>query len=103
MAVGRAGRRAERVERVEAAFGKAAATAALDLFELVEYAWHDCYGELSPPDNVIDDIITCSQGDLVRMISYARLAVIDSRDLYVAARGIENARGGQMGDSDQSS
>lgn len=58
---------------------------ALDLLELVELAWHDCYGEPSPPEEVIDDILLVSRGDLGRLVSAARLAVIDWRDLRVAA------------------
>ena len=88
MAVGRAARRAERMARVEQAVGKEATSAALDLLELVEYAWHDCYGEIAPPESVVEDILICSQGDLARMIHFAQLAVVDSRDLHMAARQI---------------
>jgi hypothetical protein len=45
MVVGRAARRAARAAQVEAVLGKAHAPAALDLLELAEFAWHDCYGE----------------------------------------------------------
>lgn len=85
MAVGRAARRAERQEKVTAVIGADAAPAALDLLELVELAWHDCYAEITPEDDVIDDILTCSQGDLATMVRVARLAVKDSRDLRMAA------------------
>ena len=88
MAVGRAARRAERKAKVEAAMGKKAAPAALDLLELVELAWHDCYGEITPGEKVVDEILLCAQGDLTRMIRYARLAVEDWRDLQVSADGI---------------
>jgi hypothetical protein len=96
VAVGRAARRAERTARVEAAVGKSAAPAALDLLELVEFAWHDCYGDITPSENVVEDILTCSQGDLARMIRFARLAVEDWRDLRMTAdeiRSAENGRG----------
>ena len=57
----RALRREQRRPRVEAAFGSTAG-AALDLLELTELAWHDCYGEVSPPDKVVDDILVVSAG-----------------------------------------
>jgi hypothetical protein len=85
MAVGRAARRAARAEHVHAVLGKEHGPAALDLLELTEFAWHDCYGEITPPDEVIDDILTCSRGDLARMARAARLAVEDYRDLRMAA------------------
>lgn len=81
MVVGRAARTAQ----VEAALGKAQAPAALDLLELAEFAWHDCYGEITPPDEVVEDILLCSRGDLGRMAHFARLALEDWRDLRVAA------------------
>ena len=62
-----------------------AAPAALDLLELVEFAWHDCYGEITPGEDVVEDILTCSQGDLAQMIRCARLAVTDARDLRITA------------------
>jgi hypothetical protein len=55
MTIGRAARRAERQRRTMKVFGTDA-DAALDLLELAEFAWHDCYGEVTPPDQVIDDI-----------------------------------------------
>jgi hypothetical protein len=59
----RADRRQAREPRAREPFGDAA-PAALDLLEVTEFAWHDCYGEVSPPDAVIDDIFTCSEGRL---------------------------------------
>jgi hypothetical protein len=55
------------------------------VFALVEIAWHDIYGEPSPPDDVVDDILTCSGGTLEGLIDAAWTAVIDWRDLRVAA------------------
>jgi hypothetical protein len=57
----------------------------LDIFELTEFAWHDCYGEVTPPDSVIDDIYVCSQGRLPDLARAARLAVEDHRDLRIWA------------------
>lgn len=70
-----------------AAFGSRA-DAALDLLELAELAWHDCYGEVSPPESVIHDILTVSQGNLAKLAQAARLAVEDSRDLRMQAEAI---------------
>ncbi|MGW4693520.1 hypothetical protein ACWEO1_14145 [Kitasatospora cineracea] len=89
MAIGRAARRAERAAAVEAAFGPELAPAALDLLELVEYAWHDCYQEITPHEGVVADILACAGGDLARMVRFAHLAVTDSRDLHVAADKIK--------------
>ena len=94
MAVGRAARRAERTARVEVAVGKEAAPAALDLLELVEFAWHDCYGDITPSAEVVEDILTCSQGDLARMIRFARLAVEDWQDLRMTADEIRSDKNG---------
>lgn len=66
-------------------FGEQRADAALDLLELLEFAWHDCYSEITPPDEVIDDVLVLSRGDLSRLISSGRLAVSDWRDTRVAA------------------
>jgi len=80
----RASRREQRRPQVEAAFGGVAG-AALDLLELTEFAWHDCYGEVTPHDEIIDDILLCADGTLAGLIRAARLAVEDYRDLRVTA------------------
>ena len=85
MAVSRADRRNARTARVVAVFGEERAPRALDLLELVELAWHDCYDEITPPEDIIDDMLLLSEGRLDRLIEAARLAVIDWRDLKVAA------------------
>lgn len=66
--------------------------AALDLLELTELAWHDCYQEISPPDDVIDDILICSRGKLAGLVRAARLAVADYRDLRLAADELRASR-----------
>jgi hypothetical protein len=68
-------------------FGEAAAEGALDLLELVEMAWHDCYGERTPPDAVVEDMLVVSDGTLEGFVAAAHLAVTDWRDLRVAADG----------------
>lgn len=84
MAVSRADRREQRSQRARDLFA-ADADVALDVLELTELAWHDCYGEVSPPDAVIEDIWLVSQGDLRELVRAARLAVTDFRDLRVSA------------------
>lgn len=80
-----------RRERREAARGRASiefgadADAALDVFELLELAWHDCHGEITPPAPVVDDVWTLAGGNLSRLVSTSRLAVTDWRDLRVSA------------------
>lgn len=84
MAISRADRRAERERRARESFGEDAGVA-LDLLELTEFAWHDCYGEVTPPDQVIDDIFDVAQGTLAELVRAARLAVEDFRDLRLRA------------------
>ncbi len=59
--------------------------AALAIFELLELAWHDCYGEVSPPDAVLEDVWTASRGHLDDLALAAHLAVVDFRDLRLNA------------------
>ena len=80
-----------RRERRDAARGRASiqfgaeAEAALDVLELLELAWHDCYGEVTPPARVVEDVWTVADGSLGGLSSAARLAVTDFRDLRMAA------------------
>lgn len=85
MAVGRAERREERRQRVVEVFGEDQAPVALDLLELTELAWHDCYGEVSPSEELIEDMLLLSEGKIELLIYAARLGVTDWRDLKVAA------------------
>ena len=88
MAVGRAERREIRRPLVRAHFGEDDTERVLDLLELVELAWHDCYDEVSPPDRVIDDILLVSQSEWPRLVAAARLAVVDQRDLQLQAEAL---------------
>jgi hypothetical protein len=90
--IGRDARRRARAERMAALFGQDA-DSALDLLELVELAWHDCYGEVAPPDGVVEDMLTCSQGNLSRLVRAARLGVEDFRDLRLAADDLRRSGG----------
>ncbi len=85
MAVSRAERRDARRDSVVQVFGEKRTDRALDLLELLEFAWHDCYAEITPSDEVIDDVRVLSRGDLGQLISAARLALTDRRDARVAA------------------
>jgi GNAT superfamily N-acetyltransferase len=82
-------RRAAREPRVHAAFGSDA-YAALDLLDLADYAWHDCYGE-PVPDDVVDDLLVIANGSLDALARTARLAVQDFRDVRVRADGVRTA------------
>jgi hypothetical protein len=90
MTVGRAERRTERRTKVAVLFADRT-DRALDLLELVEMAWHDTYNEVTPPEDVIDDILLLSQGNLRFLIRWARIAVADPKDLRAAAEGARNA------------
>jgi hypothetical protein len=90
MAVGREERRAERRTKVAVLFADRT-DRALDLLELLEMAWHDAYGEVTPPESVIDDVLTLSEGNLRFLIRWARIAVMDRRDVQVAAEAARSS------------
>jgi hypothetical protein len=85
MALSRKERRSEREPRIVAVFGPHETPIVLDLLELTELAWHDCYGEITPPPEVIEDMLTVSGGTVEGLIQAALLAVTDARDLKLAA------------------
>ena len=87
MVVGRANRRDTRAPRARELFGENAEVA-LDLLELMELAWHDCYAEVSPSDEVIEDVWIVSEGQLPKLVQAAKLAVKDFRDLRMNADGL---------------
>jgi hypothetical protein len=66
-------------------FGAERAERAKDVLTLTELAWHDCYGEVTPPAAVVDDLLVVAAGDLGRLVQAAVLAVVDARDLRRAA------------------
>ncbi|WP_372728296.1 hypothetical protein [Nocardioides sp.] len=80
-------RREARAQRADEVFGGQAA-AALDALALLDFAWHDCYGEASPPEQIIEDIWVVGGGDLAWFVSAAHLAVVDFRDLRVNADAV---------------
>ena len=92
MAVSRADGRRERTPRLVEPLGLELAPVALDLLELSELAWHDVYGDITPPADVIDDILECSRGSIAGLVDGALLAVTDSRDLKVVASEIRERR-----------
>ena len=87
MAIGRRERFDVIKPRVIQIFGDdpATITHVAQVFELMEMAWHDCYGEVTPSDAIIDDIFICSRGRLADLAKAARLAVEDYRDLRLWA------------------
>lgn len=91
MAVGRAERRSERRTKVAVLFADRT-DRALDLLELVELAWHDVYGEVTPSEDVINDILVLSEGNLRLLIRWGRLAVTDWRDVRVEADRLRASR-----------
>ena len=90
MAVSRAERREERKLRVQAIFAQDLVASALDLLELTELAWHDCYGAVTPSEDMIDAMLLLSEGTIEGLIQAARLGVTDWRDLTVAAEAFRN-------------
>jgi hypothetical protein len=92
MAIGRAERFEERKPRVIAVFGGDDETilAVSHVLELMEMAWHDCYAEVTPSEEVVDNVLLCSQGTLRGLIHAAHMAVIDERDLSVWASDLRD-------------
>ena len=88
--MGRAERREDRRQRVVSLFGEDRASVALDLLELTELAWHDCYGEVSPSEEIVVDMLLLSEGILEQLVQAALLGVTDWRDLKVAAEELRN-------------
>jgi len=87
MAVGRSERFEIIRPRVIELFGSDEATLGRvsRVIELMERAWHDSFGEPSPPSEVVRDVLTCSGGTIEGLLDSAHLAVTDWRDLRVAA------------------
>jgi hypothetical protein len=87
MAIGSEQRRQQRRPLIAASFPSEHVNAALDLLHLTDMAWHDCYGprELDIPASVLDDILLLADGDLATLVRFAREAVIDFRDVRLAA------------------
>jgi hypothetical protein len=85
VAVSRADRRRDREPRVRAVFSEEQVAPALDLLEWLELAWHDCYDDITPSDEIVADVLLLSEGSIDLLIHAARLAVTDWRDLKVNA------------------
>lgn len=88
MPLGRADRRRQREPRVKAVFKDRHVHAALDLLELLELAWHDCYRDISPRRRSSTTCSCFSEGSLDKLLAAAKLAVTDWRDLKVSAAEI---------------
>jgi hypothetical protein len=94
--VGRAERFERRRPRVVAAFGNDADTIrrVARVLELMEIAWHDVHGEVTPSEEIVDDVLLCSKGTLEGLVDAAHLAVIDWRDVKVWASEIRKETAG---------
>ena len=88
---------AERRLRVTELFGDRGSAAAMEVLTLVELAWHDVYGEVTPPEEVVNDILVWSEGDLARLAHAGLEAVMDWRDLRLAANDLRNRAPGAPG------
>lgn len=58
------------------------------VLDLLDLAWHDCFGEATPPEHVVDDLFVAAAGDLRLLIDCAHLAVSDWRDLRLRADAV---------------
>ena len=91
MTVGRHERFEELRPRLVALFGEGEVLPSVfAVLTLMEMAWHDCYGEVTPPAAVIDDVLHCCGGTLAGLVDAAELAVIDRRDLRLRAARLEH-------------
>ncbi len=92
MAIGRAERFEQRKPAIIAVFGDSPKVlrSVARVFELMEMAWHDCYDEVSPPEEVVEEVLLCSGGKLDDLVAAAHLAVIDRRDLAVWASALRD-------------
>jgi hypothetical protein len=95
VAIGSEQRRRERRPRIKASFARSQVETVLDLLHLTDMAWHDCYGprELEIPPAVLDDMLLLAHGDVEALVRIAREAVIDFRDVRVAADRERDAQG----------
>jgi hypothetical protein len=95
MAVGSEQRRRELRHQVEGLFAHGEVERALDLLQLTDMAWHDCFEpkELEIPAEVLDDILLLAGGNLSKLIGLARMAVLDFRDVRVAADDVRRRAG----------
>ena len=50
----------------------------------MELAWHDLYGDVTPPEPVVDNVLALSGGGLAALMRAVRLALADPRDLQAA-------------------
>jgi len=88
MTISRAKRREERRPLVAESVSTALVEVVLDLLEIFDLAWHDCYGDRFPPEHVVHDVLLVGGGDLGELIKAVRLGVTDWRDLRVVADAV---------------
>jgi len=90
MAIGREERRIDRQARVRQHFAETQIDPALDLLEILEIAWHDCYGDVTPSEDIVDDVLILSAGELAGLIQSVHLAITDWRDLKMNAAAMRS-------------
>jgi hypothetical protein len=76
---GQRGRRAMWEKKIEAITGSNADNALLDLLELAEFAWHERYRELGPPEELIEQILASSPDRLAKTVTLIRARLEDKR------------------------
>jgi len=59
--------------------GSDASNALLDLLELAEFAWHDRYQELGPPENLVELVLASSPNQLAGIVTLLRASLENPR------------------------
>jgi hypothetical protein len=70
-------RRAALEHKVDEAMGKPQTSAALDLLEIAEFAWHDRFDDLGLPEKTVQEILEGSHQQLGDMIALIRAKLED--------------------------
>ena len=66
---------------------------ALDLLHIADLAWHDCYREVAPSEEIVGDLLLLSGGTIDGLVDATLLALTDWRDLKLAAQAQRERRG----------
>ena|SRR3712207_1633026 len=85
-------RRKGRKRAVERSFPPQHVDVALGILDLMELAWHDVYGEVTPSGVIIDDVLLIAQGDIAGLAAAAHMAVREWRDVRVSADDLRKER-----------
>jgi hypothetical protein len=60
--------------------------------DLLEFGWHDGYGDISPSEEVVHDVLLISDGTLAGLIRSVRLELADWRDVKLTAASMRDAK-----------